>query len=247
MPQRSGEGPGGTSWPIANDYAPASGDSAGAGHPWQVRRLSGTASDLHHRSFAAPAERTVWFLEVVRPALVLGSTQVHVDAPIDTVRGHTIDIVRRRSGGGAVLVRPGHQVWADVLVPAGDPLWDPDVGRAFHWLGAAWVRALAALGIGDVSSHAGALRRSPWSDRVCFAGLGPGEVSVGGRKVVGISQRRTRDWSLFQCAALLDWDADAAETAALLDVPLEAISGAAAALPVTAETLESAFVTALAG
>jgi len=35
--------------------------------------------------------------------------------------------------------------------------------------------------------------------RVCFAGLGSGEVSVGDRKIVGMSQRRTRDWARFQC------------------------------------------------
>ena len=40
---------------------------------------------------------------------------------------------------------------------------------------------------------------------VCFAGIGPGEVLVGGRKVVGISQRRNRGGARFQCAALLRW------------------------------------------
>ena len=48
--------------------------------------------------------------------------------------------------------------------------------------------------------------RSRWSEWVCFAGLGPGEVTVGGAKVVGISQRRTRHAARFQCAALLRWD-----------------------------------------
>jgi lipoate-protein ligase A len=42
--------------------------------------------------------------------------------------------------------------------------------------------------------------RTRWSPLVCFAGLGPGEVSAGGRKLVGISQRRTRAAARFQCA-----------------------------------------------
>ena len=54
--------------------------------------------------------------------------------------------------------------------------------------------------------HRGPPVRTPWSDRVCFAGLGSGEVTVGGRKVVGLSQRRTKAASLFQCACLLTWD-----------------------------------------
>jgi len=54
--------------------------------------------------------------------------------------------------------------------------------------------------------HAGALCRTQWSRTVCFAGLGPGEVTLGGAKVVGMAQRRTRAGALFQCAALRAWD-----------------------------------------
>ncbi|HEX6476246.1 MAG TPA: hypothetical protein VF005_03150, partial [Acidimicrobiales bacterium] len=43
--------------------------------------------------------------------------------------------------------------------------------------------------------------------KVCFAGTGAGEVTVRGRKIVGIAQRRTRAGALFQCAALVEWDA----------------------------------------
>jgi lipoate-protein ligase A len=57
------------------------------------------------------------------------------------------------------------------------------------------------------------MRRAPWSIRVCFAGTGPGEVTLDGRKVVGISQRRTRQGALFQCAVIVSWD-----PAGLLDV-----------------------------
>jgi lipoate-protein ligase A len=56
--------------------------------------------------------------------------------------------------------------------------------------------------------HRGGLVRTPVSDLVCFAGLGPGEVTVGGRKAVGMAQRRTRDGALFQCAVPLSWDGD---------------------------------------
>ena len=42
---------------------------------------------------------------------------------------------------------------------------------------------------------------------VCFAGLGPGEVTVAGAKALGISQRRTRAGARFQCAVPRTWDA----------------------------------------
>ncbi|HET9770429.1 MAG TPA: hypothetical protein VFS16_06045 [Acidimicrobiia bacterium] len=151
------------------------------------------------------AERTIVVCEVSRPTLVLGSSQRDDAVDRERVARRGVDVVRRRSGGSAVLVEPGSAVWVDVTIPAGDPLWDHDVGRAFHWLGGAWVEVLAAAGL-DAAWYDGPMRRTAWSDRVCFAGLGPGEVTVEGRKVVGLSQRRTREAVLFQCCAALRWE-----------------------------------------
>lgn len=117
-----------------------------------------------------------------------------------------VEVVRRRSGGGAVWLAPGTVTWVDVVLPAGDPHWVDDVGRSSLWLGDAWARALVALGVPDPTVHRGPLVRTRWSPLVCFAGVGPGEVLVDGRKVVGISQRRTRAGARFQCAVLHHWD-----------------------------------------
>ena len=57
--------------------------------------------------------------EVTAPALVLGSTQSAGDADPDRAVKDGYDIVRRRSGGGAVWLAPGAQLWVDVWVPAG--------------------------------------------------------------------------------------------------------------------------------
>jgi len=60
--------------------------------------------------------------------------------------------------------------------------------------------------------------RTAWSDRLCFAGFGPGEVSVvdgprgdvrsesTGPKVMGLAQRRTRAGARFHTSAPLCWD-----------------------------------------
>ena len=105
-----------------------------------------------------------------------------------------------------MLVEPGAVAWVDVVLPRSDPLWDDDVGRAFWWLGETWRLALASLGMTGAEVHRGGIVTSPWSSKVCFAGLGPGEVTVGGGKVVGMAQRRTRDGALFQCAVPLLWE-----------------------------------------
>ncbi len=174
--------------------------SAAAG--WAVTRISGTAGALHSRCLwdGAP-ERRVWLCECTRCAVVLGSTQPcdHVDAA--RALAGNVDVVRRRSGGGAVLVIPGETIWVDLALPRGDRLWETDVGRAFEWLGRAWADALESLGLGPAVVHTGPLLRHEWSSRACFAGLGPGEVTLAGRKVVGISQRRSREGAVFSCAA----------------------------------------------
>jgi lipoate-protein ligase A len=157
-------------------------------------------------------ERSIVVLDVARPTLVLGSSQKDDVVDWDRVRRRGAEVVHRRSGGSAVLVEPGAAVWADVTIPAGDPLWDHDVGRAFHWLGAAWAEVLSGAGL-NARWYDGPMLRTPWSASVCFAGLGPGEVTVDGRKVVGLSQRRTREAALFQCCAALRW-----EPARLLDL-----------------------------
>lgn len=209
---------------------------------WTVRALTESAADFHARPVPDGAGRLAWTNRPTGPALVLGSTQPDdvVDAVAAAEAG--VEVVRRRSGGGAVLVEPGSQVWLDLVIARGDPLWHDDVGVAMHWVGDLWAGALASLGE-PAEVHRGGLRRTAWSDLVCFAGLGPGEVvGRGGAKVVGISQRRTRHWARFQTAALLRWDADLLRS--LLRAPAAADHGelarSALGTGLDAETLERA-------
>ena len=148
------------------------------------------------------------------PALVLGSTQPDADLDGDAVAASSAEVVRRRSGGGAVLVRP-FDTWIDVLIGSDDQLWEIDVGKAFTWVGAVWQRALTNLGLEATRIHAGPLKDREWGRVICFAGLGPGEVAgPDGRKIVGLSQRRTRAVARFQ--TLVPYLGTLADTAALL-------------------------------
>lgn len=173
---------------------------------WLAELRTGRADELHGPWPGADdtGDRRVARCQVTEAAVVIGSTQ---RAP-DPDRAGPVPVVRRRAGGGAVVVAPGAQVWVDLWLPRGDPRWDDDVGRAAGWVGDAWSAALVALGVprGGLRVHRGALRTSRWSGRVCFAGLGPGEVTSDGRKVVGIAQRRTRAGARFHTMALLHWD-----------------------------------------
>lgn len=176
---------------------------------WALVERRGTAAALHALEVGDPARAEIWVHDVVAPALVLGSTQRDeslVDAAACARAG--VDVVRRRSGGGAVLLVPGEIGWLDVIVPAGAPGWGRDVHAPMHWIG----RHLAAVFSGlldgsTVTTNGGALIATAWSRTVCFDGLGPGEVSVDGAKLVGISQRRTRAAARLQCSWYHAYDA----------------------------------------
>jgi lipoate---protein ligase len=171
---------------------------------WQVERWAGTVAALHALPWPDPLVPTVWLMEPDRAALVLGSTQ-RVDAvDVDALAAAGIDLATRRTGGGAVLVEPDGTVWVDVLIPRGDPRWDDDVNRSFLWLGQAWQRALEDLGT-DADLHQGALVCGAFGRRVCFAAIGSGELTVGGAKVVGLSQRRTRSGARLQAICYRHW------------------------------------------
>jgi lipoate---protein ligase len=214
---------------------------------WRVEEVCLDVADAHAADLTGPdAERLVRVHVIERPALVLGSTQPDEHADRTAAARAGIDVVRRRSGGGAVLLVPGDVVWLDVVVPAGDTRWHDDVGVAFEWLGEAWVHALASVGVAGAATHRGALVRTQWSDRVCFAGLGPGEVTLWGAKAVGISQRRTRHAARFQCAVLLRWDVAAIAPLVGLDaVAVTALAPLATGIDAAPEDLITALVAQL--
>lgn len=116
-----------------------------------------------------------------------------------------------------MLLRPGEMIWVDVIVPAGSVGWAVDVHAPMVWLGRHLLDALSALMAPgpNLVVHDGAMRSTPWSSLVCFDGVGAGEVLVDGRKLVGISQRRTRDAARLQCCWYSRYDP--AELVGLLD------------------------------
>lgn len=216
-----------------------------SGAAWSLHRETGSAADLHAGSAAAlntgPVRRTLRILAARSPALVVGSHQDASAFDGEALAAAGVELARRRSGGSAVLVGPGRVLWVDFLIPAGDPLWADDVGRAAWWVGEVWA---AAIG-GAAEVWRGAMHGNDWSPLVCFAGLAPGEVTVGGRKVVGVCQRRTPGGALFQTAGLIEWD-PAAYVALIRRPPgpLSALAGLAAGLGDGAR-VEAALISAL--
>ena len=155
-----------------------------------------------------PVEPEIWLHEITAPALVLGSTQL--DDVVDPIacEQHGIEVVRRRSGGGAVLLIPDAVVWVDVILPAGSAGWTDDVHRPMVWFGECLAAAFAQVGVGGTAVHDGAMISTAASQLVCFDGLGPGELTLDGAKLVGISQRRTRSAARLQACWYTHYDAE---------------------------------------
>ncbi len=177
---------------------------------WVIWNSTGDANSFHHYQ-PEQVGHEIWTRSLSRPALVLGSTQS--EAVLNSslrnadLGEQELEICKRRSGGGLVYLDVDHDVWIDVLIPVTSPLWHHDLAKAFHWLGDIWAAVLAEF-ITDavISSHRGPSQGS--GQLLCFAGLGHGEVSVDGYKVVGLSQRRTRSWTRLQCAVIQRWPAE---------------------------------------
>jgi lipoate-protein ligase A len=175
---------------------------------------------FHARELPDTPTPQIWWNRLTEPALVLGSTQRAervVDPAACAVAG--IDVVRRRSGGGAVLLIPDEVVWFDVIIPAGAVAGlGNDVHAPMLWLGERLMQILAPLIDAEMTVKGPGMVSTPWSSLICFDGFGPGEVLVDGRKLVGISQRRTRAAARLQCC----WysSTDPARLVGLLDADI---------------------------
>lgn len=169
---------------------------------WVIQATAGAAQWFHDQDPGDDPDHQVWVHHVSTQAVVLGSTQEHRLVRSDVAERRGVEVCRRRSGGGLVHIQPESDLWIDVVIPRPSKLWDDDVGRSFHWLGRHWARVLdrhyAGRGVSLDWVVVDSPVRRPEGRLLCFADIGHGEVLCGDRKVVGLSQRRTRRWARLQ-------------------------------------------------
>ena len=160
-----------------------------------------------------PAVR--WYV-VTPPALMLGASQRASDVDLKACRTAGIKLYKRAAGGTLVLA-DSTLAGLDVALPIAHPLVLSDVTQSYRWLGSAWREALRALELNAELVTVEAARADQRAARdgmrgprvACFGGLSPYEVTVGGRKVVGLAQVRRRHGVLLQSAVLLRWTPEA--------------------------------------
>ncbi len=152
--------------------------------------MTGDVADLFdYRRLRESVMATMTVVDVAEPIVVLGSAQ-----SLETLRhDSSVGPVRRRRGGGGVVLAQPDDLWVDWWIPARDPRWSDDVRASAVAAGRWWRDALKGLVTGDVEVHEGPMSGAAQHRVVCFAGRGPGEVFVDGRKAVGLTQWRVRE------------------------------------------------------
>lgn len=137
------------------------------------------------------------------PTLSIGFSQRSADIDLATCRTFTMPVVRRPTGGRAVL----HQ-WdlAYSLILPLCPSWAKiSIAESYRRINACLLRGLEMLGL-EVSV---ARRPKPADGALasfCFPAISQHEVLVGGKKVIGSAQRRFPAALLQQGSILMDFD-----------------------------------------
>jgi lipoate---protein ligase len=152
-----------------------------------------------------------WWLPASR-AVVLGLGLGHraesiVD--VDRCEREGVAILRRKAGGGAVFLDDGNVLCGAIAVHT--QTVSTDVTESYRWLGEALVSALNSLGVRahrveveEARADVAALRAasSPLL-YTCYGALSPHELTLDGRKLVGLAQIRRRETTLYVLGILL--------------------------------------------
>jgi lipoate-protein ligase A len=158
-------------------------------------------------------EPTMLMVHVSEPVLVLGSSQSTA-----VLGPSTLPPLRRRRGGGGVVLLQPDDLWVDWWIPVDDPRYRTDLREASGLVGGWWQRVLLDAGVSSAELYLGSAEVPTTLATACFAGRGPGEVFVEGRKAVGLTQWRVREGSFISTvlpahsmAGLVDWLRDPSE------------------------------------
>lgn len=181
------------------------------------------------------------------PAIIMGCSQRPDEGQLQRSKQEGLPIMRRGSGGGAVLAGPW-MLSVTVFIPAEHPVGKLDIIKIFSWLEQVWIKALLESGVSckgvdkTLIEQSKQIAKTEGLEWACYASLSHGEVvSPDGRKLVGLAQIRKRkgialvsglhlkpcDWHTL-CRVVTD-DIRQASVLESLNTDVEQQSGASAA------------------
>jgi lipoate-protein ligase A len=128
------------------------------------------------------------------PAVSLGFHQPD-PTPAEAARISALGLawVRRPTGGRAVYHGPREaELTYAIAARLGEAGFPAAPGDAYRWIHAVIADALTRVGAPVALAPRSRAPLRPGSRRACFAASVPGEITAGGRKLVGSAQRRAR-------------------------------------------------------
>lgn len=168
---------------------------------------------------------TLRFYRWARPTLSLGYFQAAGDLPLDAVRARGAEVVRRSTGGKAILHE--HELTYALCAPeqgalAGGP------GAAMLAIHEALADSLSAQAAAPVGLRSAPTMRSDRSGSAwCFEDSSPLDLELDGRKLLGSAARRRHGWVLFHGSLVVTAPSETPDIAALQREPdLDALTEA---------------------
>lgn len=144
---------------------------------------------------------TLRFYRWAKPTLSLGYFQHAADLPLAAVRARGGEVVRRSTGGKAILHE--HELTYSLCAPeqgalAGGP------AAAMSTIHEAWAGELARQACADVRlRREGQMKSDITGSAWCFEDSSPLDLAMDGRKLLGSAARRRHGWILFHGSLVL--------------------------------------------
>jgi len=186
--------------------------------------MSGAANMARDEALLAEAAPTVRVYAWQPACVSLGRAQTEADIDAAAARAWGMDIVRRGTGGGAILHNEAEVTYA-VVLPLDHPGLPRDITGSFAHISQGVVDTLRALGLpARIESVADNTRET-----LCYVRKQGTNVTVDGRKISGGAQRRT-DKAVLQHGTLII-ERDEARSAQLFGSDEATIAARVTSLP----------------
>jgi len=142
------------------------------------------------------APPTLRFYTWVRPSLSLGCFQKTSDLDLDYCRHNAIPVVRRPTGGRAIL--HGDELTYSFSVRTDEKPFSEGLMASYRRISSAFNLAFRKIGISVESKMQRERGRVLTGNPLCFESSSYGELLLNNRKIVGAAQKRWKDGLLQQ-------------------------------------------------
>jgi len=153
---------------------------------------------------AAKSPPTLRFYSWAPPSISVGYFQNSLtDVNVEVCRKLGIDVVRRLTGGRAVL--HDKELTYSVICPENDPHFPDNILGTYKIISSCLIRGLSYLGL-DVSLTPFVKKIGKNAPSACFSSPSHYEITVAGKKLIGSAQRRGEGVFLQHGSILMELD-----------------------------------------